>query len=99
MVLGDRAILGNEGIVVVVVKVGKDGRYLGGTEIISKGFVFEGTDRKILENAILDLTKVLNGKRGLNAKSLREESIKFLKNTFFKVTGRSPMILPVILEI
>ncbi|MEK7061216.1 MAG: ribonuclease J [Patescibacteria group bacterium] len=99
VVLGDRAILGNEGIVVVVVKVGKDGRYLGGTEIISKGFVFEGTDRKILENAILDLTKVLNGKRGLNAKSLREESIKFLEKHFFKVTGRSPMILPVILEI
>jgi ribonuclease J len=99
VVLGDRAILGNEGIVVVVIKIGKDGRYLGGTEIISKGFVFEGTDRRILENAVLDLTKVLNTKRGLNAKSLREESIKFLEKHFFKVTGRSPMILPIILEI
>lgn len=99
VVLGDRAILGNEGIVVVVIKIGKDGRYLGGTEIISRGFVFEGTDRQILENAVLDLTKVLNGKRGLNTKSLREESIKFLEKHFFKVTGRSPMILPVIIEI
>jgi len=52
-----------------------------------------------LENAVVDLTKVLNGKRGLNAKCLREESIKFLERHFFKVTGRSPMILPVILEI
>lgn len=99
VVLGDRAILGKEGIVVIVIKIGKDGRYLGGTEIISKGFVFEGTDRQILENAVVDLTKVLNGKRGLNAKSLREESIKFLEKHFFKVTGRSPMILPIILEI
>lgn len=99
VVLGDRAVLGNEGIVVVVIKVGKDGKNLGNTEIISRGFVFEGTDRRILENAVLDLTKVLNGKRGLNAKSLREESIKFLEKHFFKVTGRSPMILPIILEI
>jgi len=99
VVLGDRAILGNEGIVVVVIKIGKDGRYFGNTEIISKGFVFEGTDRRILENAVFDLTKVLNSKGKLNAKSLKEESIKFLEKHFFKVTGRSPMILPIIVEI
>jgi ribonuclease J len=99
VVLSDRAVLGNEGVVVVVIKIGKDGRYLGNTEIISRGFVFEGTDRRILENAVFDLTKVLNSKRGLNAKSLREESIKFLEKHFFKVTGRSPMILPVVVEI
>ena len=99
VVLTDRAILGNEGIVVVVIKIGKDGRYLGNTEILSRGFVFEKTDRRILENAVFDLTKALNNKRGLNVKSLREESIKFLEKHFFKVTGRSPMILPVVLEI
>lgn len=99
VVLGDRAILGKEGIVVIAIKIGKDGRYLGKPEIISRGFIFEGTDRRILENAVLDLTKVLNSKGNLNAKSLKEESIKFLEKHFFKVTGRSPMILPVIVEI
>ena len=99
VVLGDRAVLGNEGIVVVVIKIGKNGKYIGNPEIISRGFVFEGTDRNILESAKSDLSKILNSKRGLNVKSLREESIKFLEKHFFKVTGRSPMILPVIVEI
>mgnify|MGYP001559438712 CR=1 FL=1 len=99
VVLGDRAVLGNEGIVVVVIKIGKNGKYIGNPEIISRGFVFEGTDRNILENAKSDLSKILNSKRGLNVKSSREESIKFLEKHFFKVTGRSPMILPVIVKI
>jgi len=99
VVLGDRAVLGNEGIVVVVIKIGKNGKYIGNPEIISRGFVFEGTDRNILESAKSDLSKILNSKRNLNVKSLREESIKFLEKHFFKVTGRSPMILPVVLEI
>ena len=99
IVLGDRTLLGNEGIVVVVIKIGKNGKYIGNPEIISRGFVFEGTDRSILESAKSDLLKILDSKRNLNAKSLKEESIKFLEKHFFKVTGRSPMILPIILEI
>ena len=99
VVLGDRALLGNEGVVVVVIKIGKDGRYVGNLEIISRGFVFEGTNRNILESAKSDLSKILDGKRNLNVKSLEEQSIKFLEKHFFKVTGRSPMILPIILEI
>ena len=83
----------------VVIKIGKNGKYIGNPEIISRGFVFEGTDRNILENAKSDLSKILNSKRGLNVKSSREESIKFLEKHFFKVTGRSPMILPVIVKI
>ncbi len=73
VVLGDRAVLGNEGIVVVVIKIGKDGRYAGNLEIISRGFVFEGTNRNILESAKSDLSKILNSKRSLNTKYLREE--------------------------
>lgn len=99
VVLGDRTLLGNEGIVVVVIKIGKNGKCIGNPEIISRGFVFEGTDRSILESAKSDLLKILDSKRNLNAKSLKEESIKFLEKHFFKVTGRSPMILPIILEI
>ncbi len=99
VVLGDRAILGKEGIVVIAIKIGKDGRSIGKPEIISKGFIFEVKDREILEKAVFDLTKLLNSKGKLNAKSLKEESIKFLEKHFFRVTGRSPMILPVVIEI
>lgn len=99
VVLNDRAILGKEGIVVITIKIGKNGKNIGNPEITSRGFVFEGTDRRVLENAVYDLTKVLNSKGNLNAKSLKEESIKFLEKHFFKVTGRSPMILPVVVEI
>lgn len=99
VVLNDRAILGKEGIVVITIKIGKNGKNIGSPEITSRGFVFEGTDRRILENAVYDLTKVLNSKGNLNTKFLKEESIKFLEKHFFKVTGRSPMILPIVVEI
>jgi len=98
VVLEDRATLGNEGIVVVVLKVNK-GRNIEDIEITSRGFVYERLDRSILEGAKDLLAKTLRSKRSLDFKGIKDESINFLEKHFFKVTGRSPMILPVIVEI
>jgi ribonuclease J len=99
VVLGDRAVLGNEGVVVVVFKVGRGGRIIAQPEIVSRGFVYEGKSMGLLDSATAELHNVMNTKRITNVKQIKDETITFLEKHFFKVTGRHPMILPVVVEV
>lgn len=99
VVLGDRTLLGKQGMVVVVFKATKQGKVLGKPEIVSKGFVFEGISSGLINDAAQRLMAVVGNRKSLNTKVLKEESIRFLENYFFKATGRSPMILPVVVEV
>lgn len=98
-VLEHRTLLGKQGMVVVVLKATKQGNVLGKPEIVSRGFVFEGISSGLLNDAIQRLMKFLNSGQNRNSKNTKEETIKFLENYFFKTTGRSPMIVPVIVEV
>lgn len=99
IVLGDRAVLGHEGVVVAVIKVNKAGRLSGRPEIISRGFVFEGENKRFLENAGAMLGDSIIKKKADNQKTVRESAINFLERYFFDQTGRKPMVLPVVIEI
>lgn len=99
VVLGDRTLLGKQGMVVVVFKATKQGKVLGKPEIVSRGFVFEGISGGLINDAVQRLMTIVGNRKNLNTKILKEESTKFLENYFFKATGRSPMILPVVVEI
>jgi ribonuclease J len=98
-VLEHRTLLGKQGMVVVVFKATKEGRVLGKPEIVSKGFVFEGISGGLLNDSIQRLMKHLSTHNNLNSKKLKDEAIKFLEGYFFKTTGRSPMIIPVVVEV
>jgi len=98
VVLGDREVLGNEGFVVVVIKVDKKGMSVGIPEIITRGFVYEGISGSLLTSTEGRLQSELRGV-SLNNKGIKDEIVNFLEKHFFKITGRSPMILPVIVEI
>lgn len=98
-VLEHRTLLGKQGMVIVVLKTTKNGKVFGKTEIVSKGFVFEGISGGLLNDSIQRLMKHLGTHNNLNSKKLKEETIKFLEGYFFKSTGRSPMILPIVVEV
>jgi len=98
-VLEHRTLLGKQGMVVIVFKATKEGKVLSKPELVSRGFVFEGISSGLLNDAIQILMKHLGTHNNLNSKRLKDETIKFLEGYFFKTTGRSPMILPIVVEV
>lgn len=99
VVLGDREVLGNEGFVVVVLKADQRGTLVGAPEIITRGFVYEGVSGGLLANAKGQLESMIHAKTNLRAKGMKEDIANYLEKLFFKITGRSPMVLPVIVEV
>ena len=103
VVLRDRKHLAEDGMIVVVVSMsGEDGALVPGPDIITRGFVYvkesEGLMdelRQVALDAILDVDT-----RYATDWSAIKQSIKAdLSNYLYKKTKRSPMILPVIMEV
>jgi ribonuclease J len=99
VVLGDRAVLGNEGVVVAVFKLGRNKKLSSRPEIVSRGFVFEKISKKLLTQAEKRLADQVKKKGKFDKKSLNEAATDYLSNFFYQKTGRRPMILPVVVEV
>ena len=100
IVLRDRNVLANEGVVIVVIGVAKDTKKLNTTpDIISRGFVFKGAKESLLRDASFGLKKELERMKDLDAKLARNVTIDFLEKFFHKKIARHPMILPVVVEV
>ena len=103
VVLRDRKILSEEGLVVVVATVDTNGGYLvSGPDIISRGFVYVKESEELVERARKIAEATLNRavSKGYDDRIqikglIRDELSKFI----FKETKRRPMILPIIMEI
>lgn len=103
VVLRDRKHLAEDGIIVVAASVDAVTReVISGPEIISRGFVYVKEAERLMEDAreaacdVLEKCYVTNVRDWSTVKArLRDGLSKFL----YEQTGRSPMILPVILEI
>ena len=98
-VLEHRTLLGKQGMAIVVFKATKQGKVIGQPEIVTKGFVFEGISGGLLNDSMQRLMKHLKSHTDLNSKKLKDEATKFLEGYFFKTTGRSPMIVPIVVEV
>ncbi len=99
VVLGDRAVLGNEGVVVVIYKLSREKRLVDNPAIVSRGFVFEKISKDLLFDAGKRLKRQLEKRQKLDKNVIHEETVNYLSNFFFQKTGRRPMILPVIVEV
>ncbi len=102
VVLKDRQTIAHEGIVVVVVPVdASTGRMTSPPEIITRGFVYVKGSQQLLNRASSVVSHALTLKKGritdwLSVKKRIEEA---LKEYLLKETGRSPLIVPVVLEV
>lgn len=100
VVLRDRKILSQEGIVIVVVHFDRNEKILtDAPELISRGFVFEQKYGKILDEASRDLVGNLQKRKLAAPVVIKNATIDFLEKYFFEKTGRRPMILPVVIEV
>ena len=101
IVLRDRKVLAEEGIVVVIVTVHKKTNHLiGEPEIISRGFVYMKESEVLINQARGVIKKSLDsGKKIKNWLSVKEKISEDLERFLFKKTARRPMVLPVIVDV
>jgi ribonuclease J len=103
IVLRDRKLLSQDGILVVVVTLSKqDGNILSGPDIISRGFVYVRESEGLLDEANRIVTGTLNKLMVENVNewaSLKTHVKDALGRFLYEQTRRRPMILPIIMEV
>jgi len=103
IVLRDRKLLSQDGILVVVVTLSKeDGTILSGPDIISRGFVYVRESEGLLDEANRIVTSTLNKLMSDKVNewaSLKTNVKDSLSRYLYEQTRRRPMILPIIMEV
>ncbi|WP_218029536.1 MULTISPECIES: ribonuclease J [Aneurinibacillus] len=103
IVLRDRKLLSQDGILVVVVTLSKqNGTILSGPDIISRGFVYVRESEALLEEANRIVSQTLNRcmEENVNEWSSLKTNVRDALGRFlYEQTRRRPMILPIIMEV
>jgi len=103
IVLRDRKLLSQDGILVVVVTLSKqEGKILSGPDIISRGFVYVRESEGLLEEATKIVSNTLSRLMSENVNewtSLKTQVKDALGRFLYEQTRRRPMILPIIMEV
>ena len=103
IVLRDRQHLAEDGILIVVMTLEKrTNQLLAGPDIVSRGFVYVRESEDLMEEARMTVEEALH--RCLSGKNQDWNRIKTvikdaLSDFVWKRTKRSPMILPIIMEV
>ena len=102
VVLRDRKHLAQDGMIVIVTSMTRDGFVVSGPDIITRGFVYVKESEALMEelrqvaaNALDMAIARCSGDFPAIKSAVRDEVSAFL----YKKTKRSPMILPVIMEV
>ena len=101
IVLRDRKVLAEEGIVVVIITIHKKtNRLLGEPGVISRGFVYMKESAGLIRESqeVVKNSLKRNGKVK-NWLMVKEKITEDLERFLFKKTARRPMVLPVIIDI
>ena len=103
VVLRDRKLLADESMVVVVMTISADTKQLiSGPDIVSRGFVYEKENDKLLEelrHVALESVSYCEDNGITDWAGIKGRVKSGLSGYLFKKTRRSPMILPIIMEV
>ena len=103
VVLKDRKLLSEDGLVIVVIGVSaSSGELLSDPYMITRGFVYSGEAEDLVNEAkgvLMDTLAVTDLKADRDWNELRNIIRRPLRNFFYKKTKRSPMILPIIFKV
>ncbi len=103
IVLRDRKHLAQDGLIIIVIGIDRaENEIVSGPELISRGFVYVREAEELMDEARLLLTETLehcapNELRDWTA--LKGKLRDVLSDHIFQKTKRSPMILPIIMEV
>jgi ribonuclease J len=101
VVLRDRKVLAEEGIVAVVVQIDQGtSAATGDIDIISRGFVYAASTKDLIVEAREVVRRALDKRKGhlSDIRMTRDIVINALEPFLFQKTHRRPMILPIIVE-
>ena len=102
VVLRDRKILAEEGMVVIVIPLDQVTHMLENEpEVVTRGFIYIKQNLQFLNQTkkeIRRIVKQFKGKR-IDCRLVRQKVQEGLEKFFYKTTGRRPMVLPVIIEV
>ena len=103
VVLRDRHHLSEDGIIVVTVAVdGRTGQVVSGPELVSRGFVYVRESEELLGGARTQVEMALDRSLAENVHDwagVKARVREALSNYIYRRTKRSPMILPILLEV
>jgi ribonuclease J len=103
VVLRDRRLLAQDGMVVVVMSLSNhDSSLVSGPDIITRGFVYVKESEELIENlkrVVLETLEKCEEDSIRDYTSIRNRVKTSLNGYLYKATKRSPMVLPVIMEI
>lgn len=103
VILRDRKLLSEEGILVIVIKIhGRNGELVSNPDIISRGFVY----RREAEKLLADLQKLIIDKIGeierpsrYQGRAIRQTVKKAAEQLLYMEIKRRPMVLPIVIEV
>jgi len=102
IVLRDRKLLSEDGIIIVVVTIDKHGNIMVGPDIITRGFVYIRESEELIEAATKRVEDALRDceENNVTEWSVLKDTIRnSLNNYIYQKIKRNPMILPVIMEV
>ncbi|MFA6105478.1 MAG: ribonuclease J [Patescibacteria group bacterium] len=103
VVLRDRQVLAEDGMVVVIATVdSKTGKLIQNPDIISRGFVFLKTHKELIEDLRHRVKKLIIESDPLNwadTNYIRNKIRDYVGQFLFTKTEKRPMILPVVIEV
>ena len=102
IVLRDRRLLSEDGILVVVVTIDSEGNILSGPDILTRGFVYIRESEELIAEATSRVEEALQEceQQGITEWSVLKSKIKDALNDYiYNKIQRNPMILPIIMEV
>ncbi|MBY0120637.1 ribonuclease J [Bacillus sp. S/N-304-OC-R1] len=103
IVLRDRKLLSQDGILLVVVTLNKKEKVISaGPEIISRGFVYVRESEQLLVEATKKVREVVEksiSKETFDWSGIKQDMRDVLNQYLYEKTKRRPMILPIIMEV
>ncbi|MBC1356899.1 ribonuclease J1 [Listeria booriae] len=103
IVLRDRRVLSEEGLVIVVVSISMNkNKVMAGPDIISRGFIYMRESGNLINEAQGLLRRHLNKVMDVKAtqwSEIKNEITDTLQPFLYEKTKRRPMILPIIMEV
>jgi ribonuclease J len=103
IVLRDRKLLSQDGILIVVVTLTKqEKKIISGPEIISRGFVYVRESERLMDDStklVREIVEKNTSKEVFDWSSLKQDIRDGLNRYLYEKTKRRPMILPIIMEV